>query len=391
MNLLGRRRHPPPVFGRAFAAFVRLSLVFMVILICSSNITNSVLLKWGFQDKQPIDNYAQTRSLVGMMHGTAPKPFVYRSTLAQGLMALTQHIPSETRDRLFKTIVRHDTLRDSYFEGIPDAFWTPRVAIAYHLMYLVVALTTMMSILLVYRLSMMQGLSFVQALGFSIACSMMLPLTFQQGGYYYDFVELLGVLCAVYLTLKKRHMLCTLCVVLFSFNKETFFLVPLALYFLHPAQTQRRTKLMWTGIQTSLCLITRSFIMHGYDANAGGMTEWHLMDNVQFWLNPSSYFIFYNTTARGIFTPSLQNPLALIPLIVFMRASWQRAPIAHRHYLKAALLPLVPLFVIFGNQDEVRVLILAFPALILIALSGAAHANTILGTPHQAAPDTGVA
>src|SRR5208337_907038 len=119
----------------------------------------------------------------------------------------------------------------AYFQDAPDEFWTPEVAIAYHLIYAAIVLSMLFALLLVYRLARLHGLTFGQATGFLAAFSFVYPLTFQRGGYYFDFVELLGALAACYCVLKGRMFICTLVVAVFSLNKETFFLVPLALFF----------------------------------------------------------------------------------------------------------------------------------------------------------------
>ena len=78
-------------------------------------------------------------------------------------------------------------------------------------------------------------------------------------------------------------------------------------------------------IQLACCALSRHIILGGYEDNAGGLVEFHVLDNLRFWLNPMSYFGFYNLIAKGVFTPSLQNPLMLVPLIVFFRHAWRES------------------------------------------------------------------
>lgn len=358
-------------------AFCRFSIVFVLLLVCSGNITNSVLLKFGFRDDHNITGYAQSLTLVSMMEGTAPKPYVYRSTFAKVAKQIAGQLSPTLQQKLFKSITRYDSLHHSYFSGVPDSFWTPTVAITYHIVYFFVVLSMALALWLVYKLARMHGLSFGQALGFLAGFSFIYPLTFQQGAYYYDFIEILGVFAACYFLLKRWMIPCTLAIALFSFNKETFFLVPLGLFFLHSQDVPMRRRIGWLVAQLACCLVSRHFIMSGYEANSGGFVEFHAKENLLFWLNPQSYLRFYNLIAKGILTPGLQNPLILVPAIVFFRHAWRETGARSRRYFFASFMPVALLFLLFGYTDEARNLSLAFPAVVLVALSAASRFGQI--------------
>lgn len=352
-------------------AFCRFSIVFVLLLICAGNVTNSVLLKFGFRDDHKVEGYTQSLTLVSMMEGTAPRPYVYRSAFAKAAKYAAGQLSPALQQKLFKSISRYDSLRHSYFSNIPDLYWTPVIALAYHLVYFAVVLSTILTLLLVYKLARMNGLSFATALGFLAAFSFIYPLTFQQGGYYYDFIEILGAFSACYFMLKRRMIACTLIIALFSLNKETFFLVPLALLFLHTKEVPMRNRLGWLALQLGCCMVTRHYIMSGYELNSGSFIEFHAKENLLFWLNPASYTRFYNLIAKGIFTPSLQNPLILVPAAVYFRTAWRSTAPRYKRYFFAAFLPVAFLFALFGYIDEVRAFSIAFPAIVLIALNGA--------------------
>lgn len=359
-------------------AFCRFAIVYVLLFVCAGNITNSMLLKWGFRDDQKGD-FATSYSLVGMMNGDAPKPFVYRSSFPKAAKWMVERLGQARQDKLFKAIIRHDSLRNAYFTNVPDKYWTPVVALVYHLTYIAIVLSTLLALLLVYRLARLHGLSFGHSVGFLAAFSFLYPLTFQQGGYYYDFFELLGVLAACYFVLTKRLLACTLTIAVFSLNKETFFLVPLAFFFLHERDVALSRRVAWLVVQLGICALTRHFVMSGYDGNAGGFVEYHIWDNLKFWLNPASYLSFYNLVGKGIFTPSLENPLMLVPLAVFFRQAWRATPARYRAYFLAAFLPVLVLFCFFGYRDEARNFSVVFPAIVLIALHGANRFNAIFG------------
>jgi hypothetical protein len=367
-------------------AFCRFSIVLVTLLICTGNVTNNVLLKYGFRDTQNLEGYSETYSLVGMMNGTAPKPFVYRASLAKLAKQAAEAIDPETRQKLFRSIQKFDSLRNAYFSGVPGAFWTPVVAIAYHVMYLAVVLATLFTLLIVYRLARLHDYAFGAALGFVAAFSFVYPLTFQQGGYFYDFPEILGCFAAMYFVLRRRMFLASLSIAVAALNKETFFLVPIALFFLHDKHVPLSRRVAWLVLQVACCLAGRQYLMSGYGQNAGDFVQFHLFDNLRFWSQPASYFKFYNLIAKGVFTPSLQNPLILIPALIFFRHAWKSSPWRYRRYFFAAFLPLVPLFACFGFGDEARNFALAFPAVTLLALGAARNISAIFEPPFSAAP-----
>ncbi|WP_232432482.1 hypothetical protein [Burkholderia ubonensis] len=368
------------------AAFCRFAIVYVMLFICAGNITNSMLLKWGFRDDQG-GEFATSYSLVGMMNGDAPKPFAYRSSFPQAAKWLTERLDPEMQQKLYRSITRHDSLRNAYFSGVPSEYWTPVVAITYHLTYIAIVLSMLFALLLVYKLARLHGLNFGQSVGFLAAFSFIYPLTFQQGGYYYDFFEILGALGACYFLLRQRMVVCTLLIAIFSLNKETFFLVPLALFFLHDSDVALSKRFGWLAAQLAICFATRHFIMSGYANNAGDFVAFQLWGNLKFWVNPVSYLSFYNLVGKGIFTPSLENPLMLVPLAVFFRTAWRNTPARYRRYFLAAFVPVVPLFMLFGCRDEARNFSVVFPAIILIALHGATRFDAIFGG--RAAADHG--
>ncbi|APA87676.1 hypothetical protein BJG93_19595 [Paraburkholderia sprentiae WSM5005] len=167
------------------------------------------------RDDHKLDGYVQSLTLVSMIEGTAPRPYVYRSTFAKAAKYMAGQLNPALQHKLFKSISRYDSLHRSYFSGVPDSYWTPTVAVTYHIVYFFVVLSMALALLLIYKLARMRGLSFGQALGFLAGFSFIYPLTFQAGAYYYDFIEILGVFSACYFMLKRWMIPCTLAIAFF--------------------------------------------------------------------------------------------------------------------------------------------------------------------------------
>lgn len=150
------------------------------------------------------------------------------------------------------------------------AYWTPSVAITYHITYLLLYWSFFISLIFLYKIAKDTGLNYSKSLVSVIALCFIYPLVFQQGGYYYDFFELLGLLATAYFTLKRNFYTTTLLVAVFAFNKETFSLVPIALFFLHDDKVDLKSKLFLLVSQLVLALGVRHYIMTGYAGNSGG-------------------------------------------------------------------------------------------------------------------------
>lgn len=357
--------------------FCRFAIVFVLLLVCTGNITNSVLLKYGFQDARRLDGTTQAVTLIGMMEGTAPQPFAYRANAAILARRFADQLSPPVRDRVFATVSRHDALHSSYFSTVSDAAWTPVVALTFHLIYALFVASTLGALWVVFRLARLHGYSFGASLGVLLGFSIVYPLTCQHGANYYDAFELAGAFAACYCVLRRAMLGATLIIGVLSLNKETFFLVPLALWFLQPAESPSRTRLAWLALQTASALLCRAVITHGAGMRAPRWVDTHLVANFGFWLDPLSYVRFCDVIGAGIFTPSLQNPLFLAPAALFFADCWRRTGPCYRRYFVAALAPLLVLLLVFGEQDETRNLSLALPAFVLIALAGARRFSSI--------------
>jgi hypothetical protein len=112
--------------------------------------------------------------------------------------------------------------------------------------------------------------------------------------------------------------------------------------------------LLRLAAQLLLCLASRAIIMKGYESNPGSSVEFHLLENLRFWLNPVSYLKFDNGLALGVFTPNAQNILLLPILVIWFRRGWQKVDASIKRLIKVELVLLLPLYLLFGFQDEIR-------------------------------------
>lgn len=353
----------------------RVSILTLFILIATGNITNSLLLKYGFEDQAA--HAGKHATFIEMMNGTAARPFVYRSNIARldyrAASVMVHKWPWVANAAEGLALHRY------YFTDVKASEWTSQIATAYTLMYFAIVVSTALGLFFVWRIARTRGLSYTQALAFICAFSFIFPLLFQRSVLFYDFIEFAGVFGACYFFLEDWMIPCTLVIALFSLAKETFFLVPVGLFFLHKDGVPMKKRLTWSALQLGICLISRYFIMRGFEHNSGSVVEFHLFDSIAFWMSPKYYLDLNNLIAPGIFLPRLENPLLLIPIALFGRRAWQLSERRWRRYFFATFLPLLVLFIPFGFGDMFRNFSLAFPAMTLIALSAAKELDAVFG------------
>ncbi len=223
----------------ASAILSRVSILTLFILVATGNITNSLLLKYGFEEQAA--HIGKHATFIEMMNGTAARPFVYRSITAR----LDYWVATEIVHKWPWTANAADgmALHRYYFADVKASEWTSQIATAYTLMYFVIVVSTALGLFFVVRIARIRGLSYGRALAFICAFSFIFPLLFQRSVLFYDFIEFAGVFGACYFFLEDWMIRCTLVIALFSFVKETFFLVPVGLVFLHKDGVPRKETL----------------------------------------------------------------------------------------------------------------------------------------------------
>jgi hypothetical protein len=101
------------------------------------------------------------------------------------------------------------------------------------------------------------------------------------------------------------------------------------------------------------------------------MVEYHLHDNLAFWLNPRSYMDFSMMLGAGMPLPKMHTLVVVIPLAVLAFLGWKNAGTNLRRVFLVCVVFNVPLLLLFGDKDELRNLSLLFIPLYLLLLHSA--------------------
>lgn len=354
----------PANWRASFKQLLRFSLLWVVLFACTANVCNSFFIKWGFRDDS---RYA---SLVGVIDGSAYQPYVYRSTVPRLADLAIQHIPAEKQEQLFHRIISSDKLKHHFFNDVPLEKWTPRIALDYHLMYGLTLLSFLVTLIYLRKIFLYFSENYSASILAVVLFSLMYPLTFKRGGYFYDFFELLGITVSTYYFLTNRKLLASILLMLTAFNKETAFVAAFGFFFLHAKDYPMQKRLAYFALQFITCFLIREWIIAPYTGNTDTALHFHLLDNAKLWLNPVNYFKLSDFYTLGLFSPTLQHVLLFPWLAYWIRAGWQRMDDVLKKYTLGIFIPNLLLFLNFTTKDEFRNFSLSMIALYIVLIHG---------------------
>ncbi len=189
------------------------------------------------------------------------------------------------------------------------------------------------------------------------------PTTFLNGGYFYDFTEQLGATALLFCVIKAHWILGLITVLLMQMNKETaflmiFFTVPFAWHI------QRWHVFSRVAIPMLLCFMIFLWIRLKYSYSPGQSAEWHLSENIDFWMNPSSWTKTNDFYHSPIMLPRMTY--LYFTLATLVAGLWKRQITPALVSTLSAFFILGGLMLTKGFADEFRAIGLMTPLLILL-------------------------
>jgi hypothetical protein len=203
---------------------------------------------------------------------------------------------------------------------------------------------------------------------------MMVPFFLTEGGYFYDFVELLFIMSAVLLALGASRQtpvrLCALVALagLATWNKEAFFFFTPALY---PLLRRNLPRQHAAGVVGVLLLVSGCVYLAlrlRYAGNPGSTVDYQLWDNLRFYVDPGNWLRTENT--YGVLLPRGFSIVSMLAFAGIAIHGWTRLPQPLRWHARLALAINLPLFLLFCSPGEMRNLSMLYPSLLcLLALA----------------------
>lgn len=317
--------------------------------------------KWHFREPAP-RAYDPVASFGQIIDGTAYRPYVYRQLVPTIANALAH-------TSLADVISRHAPERAK--QKISRAFDLPSKP--YPVQYLIVYIATYLAALLatfaLYLVCLAANLSPPVSAFTAVIFMLLFPLFGVKGGYFFDYPELLFMAAAVWIVLQLDWWWLIPVAALGTWNKESFLLFIFTLYPIIRRRHSRNTSLIAICILVIVCAGVYFPIRLHFAHNPGGTVEWHLRDQISFYLHPFAMDTWIDRTYNLIF-PALSSPLSTLLLIWLVWRTWPHLPAWIKRHGQIAAVINVPLFFLFCQPGEFRDLSLLYICFLLILAVG---------------------
>ncbi|MBO1017808.1 hypothetical protein IPU70_29915 [Achromobacter sp. SD115] len=351
-------------FGSRFYSGFLLLLFFLMVAAASFN---GFYTKWRLNDGHP------SLGLSYMVEGTAARPYVYRQLLPAMANQIQSLLPVATLARISSSLSdpRKINSRSSLAMKYPESeALKPAVALRYYIVYYLTFFALVASLYVMRGLCLRVGATEPAAIAAPAIMALLLPFMLTEGGYFYDFTEVLFIMSAVTLALgvetlrSWRALLLLVLAGLATWNKEAFFWFTPALYPLLRAHLDR---IRAAGLVSALMLAGGCVYLAmrlRYAGNPGSTVDFQLWGNLLFYADPGNWFRTENT--YGILLP---RGFSLVFVLVFAGLgvkAWRRLPVTLRVHGATAAAINLPLFLLFCSPGEMRNLSMLYPTLTLL-------------------------
>ena len=361
-------------FGRLS---VRAAVAAIFLVLCSSSF-NGYFTYSGFREHSKFD------SLQDVLAGTAFRPYVYRQLVPWITNRAVEVMPHS----LIDSVVDHLRQRQANHPRptgpvlFPDALLTAKFYFVFYLTFC----SFVGAIYVLYRICWHCTGDRIASLGGAFIFALLLPLFMTDGGFFYDYWELLFFALAFWIALRGHPFWLPLLAIVATLNKESFVLFLPALIPILRTRYKWRVIALNIGAAILVSAILNFVVKAHFAGNPGGPVEWHWKGNLAFFAQPRSYLRF--DFFYGILQPRGFNIINIFLFTAIVRYSWRSLAPEIRKSALIALAISVPLFVVFCYEDELRNFSMLYVTL-AIMLATCLHKFLVSGMAHSSAPLSG--
>lgn len=317
-----------------------------------------------------------------VLDGTAHRPFAYRffvpkiALVSDRVLATTPvgDFLSDTLALPYKSLVV-DPVFEKYRDALPSvvdratSLWERRdFRRVYLIVVIVMALALASAFLMLCFLAAACGLSRYKILSGLVIYSLILPLTFNNSVFFYDFTEQFFVFSVILLVVFEKWLVALVFIIAMQTNKETAILVP---FFIFPVLNVLNGKagkyFFFVSVSFLLLILVWSRIY--FSGLPGAAAEWHLLDNINYWFDLNNWTLLEDNYLIGVPIPRTAFVVVFVTAIV---ASWRFGHSVWRQSAILASSSMVFLFLMFGAADEFRSMMIALPFVALSIFFGCA-------------------
>jgi len=319
--------------------------LFILFAVVSASSFSAFFDKWHFREPggrgfDPVAGFDQ------IMDGTAWRPYIYRQLLpdltygidgALPVNAIGRHVSEDSRHRV---IVALDLAGKTH-------------PVQYITMYLILYLSALLGTYALYWVCRAANISPLASVFTPVIFMLLFPLFGVKGGYYFDYPELLFMALAVWIALGFDWWWIIPIAALGAWNKESFLLFVLTLYPLLRRRNSRVTSLLAVGVLAGVCAAVYLPIRMHFAHNPGGTVEFHLKDQIDFFVHPFRLATWTDRT-YGLLLPALSGPIPILLLIWTVWRAWRHLPLWLKRHAQIAAIINIPLFLLFCQPGEFR-------------------------------------
>ncbi|MGY6268844.1 hypothetical protein ACXIUT_04070 [Achromobacter denitrificans] len=328
---------------------------------------NGFYTKWRLNDGHP------ALSLTHMVEGTAYRPYVYRQfvpALANGIQAL---LPQAAVARISERLAepRRVNSRSGLAMRYPDSeALKPAVTLRYHIVYYLTFFALVAALFVMRRVCLRAGADAPAAAIAPAVLALLLPFFLTEGGYFYDFVELLFMMSVALLAMglspgkPLRLALLVALAGVATWNKEAFFFFTSALYPLLRRGLPRGQAAALAAAMLFVCGCVYLALRLRFAGNPGTTVDYQLWDNLRFYADPGNWLRTEST--YGVLLPRGFGIISALAFAGIAMKGWARLPQALRQHARLALAINLPLFLLFCSPGEMRNLSMLYPALLCL-------------------------
>ena len=302
------------------------------------------------------------------------RPYVYRKLVPVTVNFFISLIPEEQHGAFVKYHLNRFHLKQIYFERAkyPNInkgreSWTPTYSLKFHLVYLIM-FASLLACMYCLRWSLNEVFTRNDSFNalIPILFVALLPLSFVNGNFFYDFPELFFLSALLLTALKDWYGAWVILLPLAVLNKESNILVPLLYISVIAGSLGIWRNRIYMGLSIAMTAIVYVYIKMLYVDTPGDTAVFRLSQNIDFWLKPESYFLWQDFFAPLIPFPRGLNIVWIALIVSTILIAWKKKPPILKWLLVTALLVNVPLLILWGTDDEMRNLSFVFIPLFLI-------------------------
>jgi len=347
-------------------------LIFAYFIVAAASF-NGYFTKWAFRDTDP------RFSIDVMLDGTAYRPAVYRQLIPQIANFLDKEIPPSIKEEIINISknLNDNCTNYGYWQCPFDLYkparresLKPEYMFRYSIVYIITFASLLISMFLLKEICTEVSKSNISGTLAPICFALILPIIFTRGGYFYDFFEIMFMSATFLLALHKRFIWILPITLLGTFNKDSFLLFVFALIPLIQPFMSRYRFLIFISLNIFIAAIINFIGKSIYATNPGPIYEYHLGENIRFYLNPLNYLFGFEWT-YGMYLPKGFSIFILLALFIIISKSWPSLERPIKQHTLFALAITTPVFLLFCHYDELRnlsILFIAFTIMIAVYL-----------------------